>query len=85
MSISFVSFGPDLEPLEEEARRGARSAGPRRDGIAVTGAAAEVVEKLRLAQASHGGWCELEQVVDGAEHRPAWVNAATVRLVFELE
>ena len=85
MSISFVSFGPDLEPLEEEARRGARTLGARRDGITVAGSAGEVVEKLRLAQASHGGWCELEQIVEDAEHRPAWVNAGAVRLVFELE
>jgi hypothetical protein len=56
-------FGPDLEPLESESRRGAHPAGARHDSLTVVGAGGEVVVKLRQAEENTGGWCELEQVL----------------------
>ena len=36
-------FGPDLEPLESESRRGAHPAGARHDSLTVAGAGGELV------------------------------------------
>jgi hypothetical protein len=42
-------FGPDLEPLESESRRGAHPPGARHDSLTVVGAGGEVVGKLMQA------------------------------------
>jgi hypothetical protein len=80
-AASWLSFGPDLEPMEHEARRGARTLGPRRDSLLVAGTSAEVVAKLVEAERSTAGWCELDQVLDDGTHRTAYVNATAVRWV----
>ncbi len=85
MATSYVSFGPDLEPRQEAARRGARLLGYRRDGVTVIGSSGEVVSKLVQAQASSGGWCELEQVLPGGERGKVYVNGAAARLVVDLD
>ena len=76
-------FGPDLEPLESESRRGAHTAGARRDSLTVAGAAGEVVAKLVHAAANAGGWCELEQVLPDDRRHAVYVNAHAVRWVVE--
>lgn len=81
MATAWISFGPDLEPLESEARRGARTAHRRRDGVRVRGDAEEVVGKLIEAGKASGGWCRLEEVLEEGGVRPVFVNAAVVRLV----
>jgi hypothetical protein len=83
MATSWISFGPDLEPLESEARRGAQTPPPRRDGVLVSGAAEEVVAKLVEAAGTSGAWCELEQVLEDGGRRPVFVNARAARLVAE--
>jgi hypothetical protein len=83
VTISRLIFGPDLEPLESESRRGAHPAGARRDSLTVAGAAGEVVVKLMHAAADTGGWCELEQVLSDARRRAVYVNAHAVRWVVE--
>ena len=83
MATSWISFGPDLEPLESEARREAKTATRRRDGIAVSGAAQEVVAKLVEAAGTSGAWCQFEQVLDEGGRRPVFVNAGAVRFVTE--
>jgi hypothetical protein len=80
-AASWLSFGPDLEPMEHETRRGIRALGPRRDSLLVAGASADVVAKLVEAQRQTAGWCELDQVLDDGTHRTAYVNAAAVRWV----
>jgi hypothetical protein len=80
-AASWLTFGPDLEPMEYEARRGARALGPRRDSLLVAGSSAEVVAKLVEAQRATAGWCEVEQVLADGTHRRAYVNAAAVRWV----
>ena len=80
-AASWLSFGPDLEPMEHEARRGARTLGPRRDSLLVAGTSEEVAGKLVEAQRATGGWCELDQVCDDGTHRKAYVNASAVRWV----
>jgi hypothetical protein len=80
-TASWLSFGPDLEPMEFESRRGARALGPRRDSLLVAGTSEEVVAKLVEAQRATAGWCELDQVLDDGGHRKAYVNAAAVRWV----
>jgi hypothetical protein len=83
MASSLINFGPDLEPLQSEARREARFAGPRHDAILVDGASEEVVAKLSAAQGSAGGWCELQQLLDDGGRRTIYVNAASVRFVVD--
>ena len=80
-AASWLSFGPDLEPMEHEARRGTRTLGPRRDSLLVAGTSEEVVAKLVEASVATAGWCELDQVLEDGTHRRAFVNAAAVRWV----
>jgi hypothetical protein len=80
-AASWLTFGPDLEPMEYESRRGAQAAGPRRDGLLVAGSSVEVVAKLVEAQRATAGWCEVEQVLSDGAHRRTYVNAAVVRWV----
>ena len=81
MATVWISFGPDLEPLESEARRGARTAPSRRDGVRVSGDAKEVVANLVEARSASAGWCQLEEVLEDGGRRSVFVNAAAVRLV----
>jgi hypothetical protein len=83
MPTSWISFGPDLEPLESESRRGAQTAGPRRDGISVNGSAEEVTTTLIEASGTGAAWCRLEQVLEDSGRRTVFVNGAAARLVFE--
>ena len=82
MTTSWISFGPDLEPLESEARRGAQTPPTRRDGVCVSGTPEEVVTKLVEASMS-GGWCRLEEVPELGDRRPVFVTARAARLVIE--
>ena len=77
MTTSWISFGPDLEPIEAESRRGTGTPARRIDGIRVSGSAEEVVAALG------GGWCRFDQVLDDGERRPVYLNGATARLVVE--
>jgi hypothetical protein len=81
MATTHIVFGPDLEPLESESRRGARTLGARRDSLIVSGTSAEVVAKLVEAVASTSGWCELEQARPDDRRTPVYVNAHAVRWV----
>jgi hypothetical protein len=83
MPTSWISFGPDLEPMASESRGAAQMPGPRRDGLSVTGTSAEVVFKLAQAALANGGWCELEQVVAADRRRTVYVNVAAIRLVVD--
>lgn len=83
MPTSWISFGPDLEPLESEARRGAQTPPRRRDGVRVSGAAEDVVARLVEAAGTSGAWCRFDQVRDDGGRRPVFVNAGAVRLVAE--
>lgn len=83
MATSWINFGPDLEPLESEARRGARTAPRRRDGVRVSGAAEDVVAELVEATGTSAAWCRLEEVLEDGERRPVFVNAGAARLVVE--
>jgi hypothetical protein len=77
---SWISFGPDLEPLAHQARQQAGTPGGRADGLLVTGSGEEVAARLAEAASSAGGFCALEQVL-GEERRPVFVRAAAVRFV----
>jgi hypothetical protein len=83
MATTWISFGPDLEPLESESRRGAQTPPVRRDGISVTGRAEEVANKLIEASGTSAAWCRFEQQVENGGARPVYVNGATVRFVIE--
>ena len=83
MTTSRLIFGPDLEPIESESRRGAHSPGPRRDSLTVAGSSREVVAKLAEAAASTAGWCELEEVLPDDRRRSVYVNAHAVRWVVD--
>jgi hypothetical protein len=83
MATSWISFGPDLEPLESEARRGAQTPPRRRDGVRVSGAAEDVVAKLVAASGTPGAWCQLEEVIEDGGRRPVFVNPRVARLVVE--
>jgi hypothetical protein len=83
MPTSWISFGPDLEPMASESRGAARIAEPRRDGLSVTGTSEEVVFKLVQAAGANSGWCELEEVVAADRRRTVYVNGAAVRLVVD--
>jgi hypothetical protein len=79
--MCWISFGPDLEPLESEARRRAEPPGPRPDGLLVAGAADEVAAELARACASPEGWSRLEQVGPNGDRRPVHIQARLVRFV----
>jgi hypothetical protein len=81
MATSWISFGPDLEPLESESRRGAQTPPRRRDGVRVSGKAEDVVAKLADAAGTPGAWCRLEEILDDGGRRPVFVNARAARLV----
>jgi hypothetical protein len=81
MATAWISFGPDLEPLESEARRGAQKAPRRRDGVRVSEAADEVVAKLVEAAGTSAAWCRFDQVLEDGGTRPVFVNANVARLV----
>jgi hypothetical protein len=83
MTSSRLIFGPDLEPLEGESRRGAHSPGPRRDSLTVAGSSSDVVAKLVEAAASTAGWCEVQEVLPDDRHRTVYVNAHAVRWVVD--
>jgi hypothetical protein len=83
MATSWISFGPDLEPLESEARRGAQTAPVRRDGVRVSGAAEDVVAQLIEAIGASAAWCRLEEAPADGDSRPVFVNAGAARLVIE--
>jgi hypothetical protein len=83
MATSWISFGPDLEPLESEARRGAQTPPRRRDGVCVSGGAEEVVARLVEAAGTSCGWSRFDEVVEDGGLHSIFVNAATVRLVTE--
>jgi hypothetical protein len=85
MPTSWISFGPDLEPMASETRGAAQIPAPRRDGLSVTGTSEEVVFKLVQAAGANGGWCELEEVVAPDRRRTIFVNGAAVRLVVDEE
>jgi hypothetical protein len=81
MATSWISFGPDLEPLESDSRRGAQAAPRRRDGVRVTGEPEEVVAKLVDALGASAGWCRLDEVLDDGGLRPIFVHADLARVV----
>jgi hypothetical protein len=81
MATSWISFGPDLEPLVSESRLKAETPPLRRDGLAVAGACEEVAAKLAEATERSGGWCALERVTDAGERQTVYVNAHAVRFV----
>jgi hypothetical protein len=83
MATSWISFGPDLEPMASETRGAAQRPAPRRDGLSVTGTSEEVVFKLVQAAGANGGWCELEEVVAADRRRMVYVNGAAIRLVVD--
>jgi hypothetical protein len=83
MATSWISFGPDLEPLESESRRGAQTPPRRRDGVCVSGAAEEVVASLVEAVGSSCGWSQFDEVLEDGGRHPIFVNARAVRLVTE--
>jgi hypothetical protein len=78
MASAWISFGPDLEPLSSESRRGAGTPTPRRDGLRVSGEPADVAAKLAEAV---GGWCELESVDGEGLAHAVHVNARAARFV----
>jgi hypothetical protein len=81
MATSWISFGPDLEPLESESRRGAQTPPRRRDGVRVSGDAEDVAAKLAEAAGTSAAWCRLEEVLEDGGRRPVFVNARAARLV----
>jgi hypothetical protein len=83
MTTSRLIFGPDLEPLESEARRATHSPGPRSDSLTVAGSSGDVVAKLVQATASTAGWCELEEALPDDRRRTVYVNAHAVRWVVD--
>jgi hypothetical protein len=83
MATSWISFGPDLEPLESESRRGAQTPGRRRDGISVSGAPEELVARLVEAAGASAGWCRFDEALEDGVSRPVFVNAGAVRMIAE--
>ena len=81
MATAWIGFGPDLEPIVSEARRGAKTPPRRRDGVSVSGDAEEVVSSLVEAAEVSGGWCRLEEILEDGGRRSIFVNVAAVRLV----
>ena len=77
-AASWIVFGPDLEPLEAEARRRAEAPGPRIDGLLVNGDPDAVAR--RLAEAP-GGWCRFDRA-DAEQPEAVHVQVAHVRFVF---
>jgi hypothetical protein len=78
---SWISFGPDLEPMSSQARRMEGPPLPRRDGLKVLGTAQEVAEQLGSGSVNAGGWCELQA---GDPPHAVHVNAKLVRFVVEV-
>ena len=78
---SWISFGPDLEPLSSESRRRAEAPGPRKDGLLVIGEAGEIADILAEACASKEGWCLLERFGTDGDRQPVHVQARLVRWV----
>ncbi len=74
----WLSFGPDLEPLESQARRAAGVPEPRRDGLLVAGTPDEVMAALAAAA---NGWCRLERVGVDGELESVHVQTGHVRFV----
>lgn len=83
MPTSWISFGPDLEPMASESRDAAQRPAPRRDGLSVNGTSEEVVRKLVEARATGSGWCKLEEVLTDDRRRIVHVNCAAARLVID--
>ena len=83
MPTSWISFGPDLEPMASESRGAAQRPAPRRDGISVSGTSGEVVSRLVQAAGAAGGWCVLEEVLEPNRRRTVHVNVAAIRLVVD--
>jgi hypothetical protein len=83
MTTSWISFGPDLEPLASEARRGAQTPPRRRDGVCVSGTPEEVVTKLVEAAGTSCGWSRFDEVLDDGGLRAVFVNAGAARFVTE--
>jgi len=83
MPTSWISFGPDLEPLESESRRGAQTPPRRRDGVRVSGAAEEVVAALVEAESNSCGWSRFDEVLEDGGVHAIFVNARAVRMVIE--
>ena len=83
MATSWISFGPDLEPMESEVRGAAGRASPRRDGLSVIGSGEEVVSQLAEAAGVGNGWCALVERLQDGDERTVYVNAAAVRLVVD--
>ena len=83
MTTSRLFFGPDLEPIESESRRGAHSPGPRRDSLTVAGSSSDVAAKLVEAVESRAGWCELQEMLAEDRRRTVYVNAHAVRWVVD--
>jgi hypothetical protein len=81
MASAWISFGPDLEPLSSESRRGAGTPAPRRDGLRVAGEAADVAARLADAAGTSAGWCELERLDDEGLAHAVHVNARVARFV----
>ena len=79
-AASWISFGPDLEPLEAEARRRAEAPGARPDGLLVAGAPEGVHRSL--AQAGDG-WCRFEQLREDGTSGDVYIQARHVRYVSE--
>lgn len=79
MATAWISFEPDLEPLESEARRGAQTPPRRRDGVRVSGAGEEVVAKLVEAAGTSAAWCRFGQVLENGGRRAVFVNADAAR------
>ena len=80
-STTWLSFGPDLEPLESESRRRAQAPGPREDGLLVTGEPGAVAEILAEACASTEGWCQLDRLTADGGTETVHVQARLVRWV----
>jgi hypothetical protein len=77
-AYSWIIFGPDLEPLESEARRLAEAPGPRADGLIVAGDIEEVGTALVDAA---DGWVRLEHVRPDGTREPVHVQASHVRFI----
>jgi hypothetical protein len=80
-TTSWISFGPDLEPLALESRRMAAVAAPRQDGLLVVGEPSDIVSALARACVEDNGWCELRCVIGDGAQRPVHVQARHARFV----
>jgi hypothetical protein len=85
MATTWISFGPDLEPIESELRREARTPSRRVDGLRVKGEPDDVVAKLIEACATSAGWCRFEEIDDEGQSQAVYVNGNLVRVVTPVE